>query len=215
MDDSQKPLDGKQGESLDPVPKEEFSFEESGALEDIIRSRPELIGIARARLKGKCSDIGNHSEDVVQEGIRKVVQAVRHRGAEYDDLAEVLRAAVWQAGVRHSQICHREEAVDFTALLNPRGDNAPHPTGHSQDYLTRKTCFDPTEIFDAMLDLGNLKITDWDLFCMRFCEGFTMNEIAKKRGKSIASVQRELQQLDKELGNGVGAELEQKYSAED
>jgi DNA-binding NarL/FixJ family response regulator len=188
MADSQDPRDGQEEE-----------FHDSN-LRDIIQAEtPSLLKIAAARIERTCSDPANHKKDVVQQGIKKVLQALRNRPAGYEDTAAVLRAAVWQEGVRHSLTCPRELAVDFNESYGCESESdAANPLGHS-----KPASFDPRELYIEMLDLEERRsrVTDKDLFDKYFVEGWTMAEIAEERNCSIMTVQRGVRKLVNELRN--------------
>jgi hypothetical protein len=220
MDDGQRRFDGEEDESShDPfwdkaqrTDDSEETSEATAALaagcsnhsnydELIEEERPKLFEIAYAKIRNTCSDPQTHKEDVAHEGIKKFLRAVRNPGTHYPEPEKVLRAAVWQEGMRHSETCPREQAVDFNNLSDKREDpNAPSPTYSLGDFAKRSV--NPTEIYNGILEIAEKvkKVTDKDLFIMYFVEQRSIPEIAEIRGADLSKMYRALKRLKKELG---------------
>lgn len=176
---------------------------ETGLHELITTHMAMLLALAGRRIRNKCSDPPDHRRDVVQQGITKFLQAMRKRETGYEDPVKVLRGAVWQEGVRHSQTCLREQAVDFNLLYTRPADavvEAPHI--HPPRSAATAHSFNPSEMLDEMIALSERLsgVKDEDLFIRHFVLGETLAEIARARGCSIMTVHRAVQRLLKELG---------------
>jgi hypothetical protein len=179
-------------------------YRKSDNYEELIKAEMKtLLAIAAKCIRITCANPSDHKWEVAQEGIKNFLQSVGKRENDYDTPAKVLRAAVWQVGVRHSQTCPREQAVDFNETQRQRNEPGDNGSGnrHSRE-LTRKTSYNPIEVLNALLELKErlLGVNDIDLFVRYFEEGRTLQEIAKERGCSAMTVQRALKRLKKELG---------------
>ena len=177
---------------------------EEGELRELILAQMAmLLALAGRRIRNKCSDPPDHKQDVVQQGITKFLQALRKREVGYDTPAKVLRSAIWQEAVRHSQTCLREQAVDFNQLHNrPTEAEAFTQVIHSPRDLDKATSFNPSELLDELVDLSQRLsgISDQDLFIRYFVLRETLNEIARAKNCSTMTVQRAVKNLLKELG---------------
>lgn len=169
----------------------------------ILKELPMLFSIAGARLRTGCSDRPEHKKDVVQQGIVKFLQAIHNRQADYETPARILRMAVNQEGIRHSQICQREPTVDFDELTNRREESdTDNPIGYNPRELIQATSRNPTEIYIEILGLKEQlsKVSDQELFFLFFVERNTLAEIGKIRGWPVMKVQRRVKKLKRELG---------------
>lgn len=166
------------------------------------QEKTTLLRIAAARIRNTCSDPSNHKEDIAQQGALKFWRAASRRDTDYEDPAKVLRGAVWQEGVSHSETCRREQAVDLNSLDDRSEErDAPNSNGYKTSELLRKTSFNPVEVYNTLLDLHRkLNGVDKKLFVMRYVEGLTLTEIAERRGCAVSTVRRAVEKLKRELG---------------
>jgi RNA polymerase sigma factor (sigma-70 family) len=153
--------------------------------------RSHLLKIATAIIRQNCSDYLTHKDDVVQEGICKVLQARCKQEVEYVDPIGLLQLAVRQAAKKHADTCGREEAFDSN---DPKASRL----------VLKKSFNDPTEIYIGMLSLeeilAGLDSEDIELFDLRFEQGMTYEEIAELRDCCVMTVQRAVKRLEKALG---------------
>lgn len=174
----------------------------NGYDELISKEYSQLLNIAHARIRFTCIDPVAHKEDVTQGGVQKFWRAVSKRESGYSDAKKVLRDAVWQEGVRHSQTCGREVPVDFNQLdISGDRSEGSNSDGYGTSELRQKTFINPTEMYHCFRYLDEkLKDADKELFVMYYVEGRTLTEIAAVRGCCVMTVSRALEKLRKCLG---------------
>lgn len=175
-----------------------------GIAELITSEYPNLLQIAQARIRLTSTNLVTDIKDVTQNGILKFLRARSKRDSDYQDPDKVLRSAVWQEGVRHTQTSGRERPVDFNELHAGRGTSDDSDSnGYRTSELLHKTIYNPIEMTCEFLDIKQkfegLTKEDKELFEMSFLNEMKPREIASVRGCSVMTVYRAVGRLKKYL----------------